>query len=484
MMEKQSIMPYKRQYGGQAKIMLKDKKKFLNMSITKNTVILILLSILLGRANILGNLVPFGVAFFVSLLSKDRKYEYLGLAVFLGILTSGADVAKAKYALALFSIWIVCNYARDKIRYKIFRIAAMGSISMFVSGFIYISTTSFYMYDLFMVAFESIVVFVFTYILYYAVPVLVQKTNRKILSNEELICIAISVAIGISGFMDMEVMELSIKNIMGILLTLIFAYNGGASIGASVGVTIGVITSMSTVGTPTMIGIYGFSGLLSGVFKDLGKIGSALGMILGNALLTFYINGSTEVIIAFKEIILAFAIFMCMPQSVFHYMEKFVNPSAGAMQFEKMHSDKIKNIIYRRLKEYADAFEELAVTYNQIAEKNKVVDQEEIADVVNRVVHKLCKDCGMCRSCWTNNFYKTYTGIVDTITYLEISGRISEDQMPEDLKRRCIKSQRLIEVINNIFEMYTVHYEWQKNYLKVDNWLQNKLKIYLALLVT
>ncbi|WP_168198206.1 stage II sporulation protein E [Crassaminicella thermophila] len=459
MVDKTDLMPYKREYGGQAKKVLKEKR-IGDIYLSKNGIVLIFISILLGKANILGGLAPFGIAFFISLLTKEKKYGYLGFFVLLGVCTGNVGVSWTKYCIALALSFIIFSYIREKIRFKTFMIAFVGSMTMFASGVIYILATNFYLYDLFMIGFESVVVFVFIYILSYAIPILVQKTNRKILSNEELICVAILVAITISGLSDMAVAGYSIKNIFGILLTLIFAYNGGASVGASVGITIGIITSMSTMGTPIVIGIYGFSGLLAGIFKDLGKIGSAIGIVLGNAILTFYINGSTEVIIQLEEIMIAFTTFLFIPKAMMEYMEKFVN--TNSFQLDKTYSERMNKIIYHRLREYAKAFSELAITYGNIAEKNKIIEQEDIANMVNEVVNKVCQNCGMCRSCWQNNFYSTYNDVVDVITYIEAYGRIKSNKIPDVLKRRCIRLDSLIERINDRFEIYKIHYEWQK----------------------
>ncbi|TCO71357.1 stage II sporulation protein E [Marinisporobacter balticus] len=460
MVDKINAITYTRAYSGQAKINGREKKKLGNLRISKNTILLIVMALLLGRASILGGLAPFGIAFYISLIMKDRKYGYLGFFVLFGNITVAENANISKYCIALALSFMIFSYIRSKIRFHIFSIATISSLTMFLSGLIYILATDFYMYDLFMEGFEALVVFVFVYILSYAIPVVIQKTNRKILSNEELICVAILAAVVVSGLSNVVVAGYKIENVFGILLTLIFAYNGGPSVGASVGITIGIITSMSSIGTPIVISIYGFSGLLAGIFKDLGKIGSAIGMILGNAILTFYINGSTEVLIQFEEIITSFVIFMVMPKGMMQHMEKFLN--FNDLQSDKTYSNRIQKIAYHRLKEYAQAFSQLAVTYGNIAEKNKMVDQNDIANMIDEVADKVCHNCGMCRSCWHNNFYGTYNDVVDVITCLENYGRMESNKIPNNLKKRCIKLDTLIRMINDRFEVYKIHYEWQK----------------------
>lgn len=459
-MEKTELMPYKRKQNGQAAAVLGSRKAGF-LPLAKQMLLLNMIGFFLGRASILDDLAPFGIAYFIALLTREKRNGIIGLSVLLGTMTVVEAGTWAKYGIALLTSWLVFRCIKDRIQWNTFKTAFGAGTAMMISGMVYRAFTEFYIYDLFMTAFESVVVFVFVYILSYAVPVALQKTNRKILSNEELICVAITGAVLISGFSEMKAGPYEVKNILGILLTLLFAYHGGASVGAGVGVTIGIITSMSSIGTPTIIGIYSFSGLLAGIFKDLGKTGSAIGMIMGNAILTFYINGSTEVILQFEEIIAAFVVFMLMPKSVMAYMEKFVNAQAGVLQLDKAYGERIRKIAFDRLREFANAFSGLAATYGQILEKNKVIDQQDIAGIIDQVVSKVCNQCGMCRSCWQNNFYNTYNDMVDIIGVLESFGKIKEDKIPVMLKKRCIRLDMLLQAVYDQFEIYKIHYKWQ-----------------------
>ena len=67
-------------------------------------------------------------------------------------------------------------------------------------------------------------------------------------------------------------------------------------------------------GSVATIATYGFCGLLSGIFARFGKVGAILGFIIGNIILAFYSNGSTEVIVSLKEIIIASIALFFMPK--------------------------------------------------------------------------------------------------------------------------------------------------------------------------
>lgn len=428
--------------------------------LNRNFLFLSLLSFLLGRASVLDGLIPFGIAFFASLLAKDKHNTLLGISVLIGIMTTTSD--KYKYVLAITITYILLRYIFKTVRLSTFKLALITSLITLASGGIYLVATDFYLYDLFMTGFESVVVFVFIYILSYALPALTLKSNRKVLSNEEIICISIVAGVAILGLSDVSIANYSLKNIMGIFLTLVFAYNGGASIGAAVGVTIGVITSMSTIGTPIVIGIYAFSGLLAGIFKDMGKLASGLGMILGNSILTFYMNGATETIIQYQEVLIAFGLFIIFPKSLSSNMAKFINAKVNEVYSDKAYSERIKSLIVRQLNEYSTAFSELAGTYSEIGEKEKIIEQKEITSIINNIANSICSNCGMKRNCWNNAFYSTYNSMMDAITILEAEGNLDKSNIPSYLDKRCLRVEELISSINRAYDIYKIDYKWNK----------------------
>jgi stage II sporulation protein E len=428
--------------------------------LNKNFILLGILAFLLGRASILEGLMPFGIGFFAIIIAKDKRSVILGGVVLLGVMTTGAE--KYRYIITMVSILICFRYIAQNIKFNIFKLALSAGLITFISGSVYTFFTEFYLYDLFMMGFEAIVVFVFTYILSYAIPALTNNSNRRVLSNEEVICIAIVSAVAILGFANVKVMDFSLKNIIGMLLTLFFAYNGGASIGAAVGVTIGVITSMTTTSTPAIIGIYAFSGLLAGIFKDIGKTSSALGMVLGNSILTFYINGSTETFIQLEEILIAFVIFMITPRTLSNYLSKIINSRVNVMEMDKVHSERIKKLTTKQLNEYSKAFFELADTYSKISEKEQIIDNKEITNLINDIANSTCLNCSMKRSCWDKCFYSTYNGIMDAITILETQGNLDENNLPTYLSKKCLKEDKLIDKINSTYEIHKIGYKWSK----------------------
>ncbi|HZJ76525.1 MAG TPA: stage II sporulation protein E, partial [Oscillospiraceae bacterium] len=466
-MDKPTILPYRRNYVELESVQkVNENKTNLLQRINIKTILLHIVAFLLGRAGILHGLTPFGIAFFTALSQKDRKFGIIGITIFLGIVTMQGLSSSIPYGFAILIIYCLFQYVLDLRNIKIFKTSLIGAAAYLFTTALFLSFGGFYLYDWIIVGFESVVIFIVVYISHYAIPVVLQNTNRKILSTEEIICIAIITALALSGINEIYILGLSLRNILGILITILFAYNGGAGVGASVGITLGLITSMSTGSTPVIIGIFGFSGLLAGVFKDIGRAGSAFGFLIGNAILTFYVNGYYEIFIQFKECIAAFVLFLVFPKTLIIQMEKFCNTRATFLNSGRTHSDRMRQLTYQKLKEYATTFGELSATFEKISEKHEFYDKEDMSKLIEKVANRACYNCSMKRSCWDQNFNVTYQGILDMFIYIEEKGILKYDNLPKTMKRRCMRPEAVVENVAHLYEFSHLNTIWKQRLME------------------
>jgi uncharacterized protein involved in cysteine biosynthesis len=117
-----------------------------------------------------------------------------------------------------------------------------------------------------------------------------------------------------------------------------------------------------------IIGSYSFCGLLAGALKSLGKPGSCLGFVVGNAVLTFYLNGSTDVILYLKEILCAVVIFLLLPGKVVNMMTGVFTGNVANPMDKRGYSTRMKEITVDRLNRFSKAFKELSKTFSEISQ--------------------------------------------------------------------------------------------------------------------
>jgi len=116
---------------------------------------------------------------------------------------------------------------------------------------------------------------------------------------------------------------------------------------------VGLVINLSGPATPLVIGSYAFCGLMAGLFRNIGKMGTAVGFILANAVLTLYINGSTEVIIHIKDIIPAALMFVIVPKKVIEDVFGAFSQETEASKDKPAYSRRIKELTVERLNNFA-----------------------------------------------------------------------------------------------------------------------------------
>lgn len=477
MAERATIIPYKRSYVHLEGVKPVEGKKISPFAnINTGVLLLHIVAFLLGRGGILDGLTPFGIGFYTALSQKDRKYGPIGITILLGIATSVGLGKSLHYGVTLGVLYILFQYVLDIRKMATFKGAFIGSTTYMIIAAISLSLRGFYLYDFIMIAFEGVVIFTLVYISSYTIPIALQNKNRKILSTEEIICVSIITALALSGMHEIYVMGLSIKNILGILLTILFAFSGGGSVGAAVGVTLGLITSMSTGSTPVVIAVFAFSGLLAGILKDLGKVGAAFGFLMGNIILTFYTNGLNEIFLQLGEVVVAFFIFLALPNSWMMLIEKFCNTRVGILNWSKSHSERTRKLTHQKLIECAKTFDELSLLFEKISQKREIFETDDMSKLIDKLVGNVCNGCGMKRSCWDHNFNATYQAMFDIVLLIEEKGGISLDQLPEQIRRRCIRQKSIMEKVVHLYELSYLNMAWKERLIESRELVGQQLK--------
>ena len=443
------------------------ERNFIVNLFNKRFITLCLIAFLLGRGGILQGLTPFGIGYFAALKKKEKKYTLVGVSTFLGIVSNQGIYNSIPYGIALMMIYFLYQYVIDLREAGTFKLAFISGFTYFTTAMIIASLKTFYLYDVMMIGFEALVIFVMVYITSYSLPLIIEHKNRGILSTEEIICAALLMALAISGINEVYIFNISLRNSLAILITLLFAYNGGSAIGASVGVTLGLITSMSIANTPpVVIGIFAFSGLLAGIFKDMGKSGSALGFFMGTGILTFYINGYYEIFIQFKEIFLAAIAFLSMPTPWIQELEKFCNSPRSLIHSNNSHSERVNKLAQKRLGEFSNVFYELATTFDKISDRYEIFERDDLTDLIQEVCNYACSNCGMRRGCWEKNLHATYRDMSDLLLLIETQGPINTNDFPKELRKRCIHPKRVLEKMTHLYELSYLDMTWKQRFVE------------------
>ncbi|SNX54286.1 stage II sporulation protein E [Thermoanaerobacterium sp. RBIITD] len=460
-MQNTDILPYSRI----AKKENNTKTQNGNIRFIINAIIFTLIGFIIGRAQILENLLPFGVAYFAVLIMFRRKYFIAGIGIYLGTLTL-TNVNSTKYLFVFILILFLETLFKVKSK-NIFKVSIITFLSLFTIGIIYSKAYGFLLFDIMTTFYESIVAMLMVFIFNQAISLL-NRTNRKVISNEEIISLCILIGLIILGLNNIMLWKFTLNSAVGILVILLSSYIGGVGTGTSVGTTIGLLGSLSLLQTPTSVGLYGFAGLLSGSMKKLNRLGIVLGFLVATAIMTFYINASTKLLINPYDLALASALFLAVPKK---YLDKLLFIVKGNKDLsERNYSVKLKEVVTDKLKEYSEVFDELGKSFKKANER--ILDHKDISYLFEEIANKTCTDCAMYKTCWDKDFYFTYKSMFEMVENLEGSGSIENNK----LYKKCIKFPELFNCTKHNLQLYKINMQWRERLKDAKNIVSNQLK--------
>jgi stage II sporulation protein E len=439
-------------------ISLKKKGYDLGLGIERMDLIILVMGFFLARANVLDRLTPFGFAFLSAYIIMKNANLAILLSVSLGSM-SVQGIRGISYVLPCFVVYGFFHFTKEE-RFDSLIKASLISTFIFISlrGIGVLTAKSFFIYDLFLLLFEGILVFTMTYIFSFSLPI--EKLKGTNFNNEKTICTFITLALMLSGVHDIMIFSVSIKNIFSTLMLLSLSYSQGAFTGGTIGIILGMVGYMSTPEMPFIIAIFGVTGLLSGIFRDLGKTGSSLGFILGNVIISFYINGLGSSFIVYKEIIIGVLLFLISSEKINKEISKTFTANISP---KKNYTEKKDDIIIKKLNRLSALFDKLGSTFRESAEERDFNLTTEVYSLVDGVVNASCMECPKYERCWEENYYNSYNSFFNLVSLIEV--RNIDEEIYMEARKFCIKPDEILDKIDRSMEM-----------LKLDNAWKTKLK--------
>lgn len=427
----------------------------------QNNYLILISAFLLGNSNIAAGTLPFGVAFFAATYGTCGIQLLTALSILIGTSVHGSPEAIYINAACMFTFSVFIVLFKQKNDKPNIKTAAVVFLAMFLPQFILAGLRGFLLYDVLRAVFSSFISLVLYFIFRYSVPIMAGTVKRALLKGEEAISVAVTAALVISGISGAQILNFSIRNTICVVLLMVFSYKCGAGVGAAAGSAIGLITSISPGATPAITGSYALCGMLSGMLGNLGRIGSALGFIMGSMILSAYLNGAVEATLYLREIIAGAIIFFVLPKG---FIEKLTNPFIRDSVFptdRKAYSRRIRDITVEKLKRFSRAFNEMAKTFGEISETKTSTGKQDINILFDRVADRICSDCSSCMHCWERNFYDTYQVMFKIVEKLETKGRVEECDIPDYFLDRCARISDFVNAVNNMYELFKVGVIWK-----------------------
>ena len=418
-----------------------------------------IIGFMICRVVLFTNLLPLGTAYFAAGLSTKANRIWMFLFAIAGVISVRPQVSSLKYIGIFGLILAILNLAESK-GYKQSKIGqaviAMGS--SFLVGILVTILNGFTGYHLIVALLESIFGITTTYIYSSGISSFKNNLRRTILSPEEVISIILLFGTAIAGVIDFSIYGIYFREVISILIILILGFVGGPTIGAAIGIIIGTILTLVGANPAVFIGIFGISGMIAGLFKDIGKGGSSIGFLLTYLLINFYFGDKPVTYGLIKPVIAAVVLFITMPNTILLYIRGFI--SFGPKIGQEIYYKRIRDITAQQLQDFSRAFLKLSKTFTNLSKKKSGLSQKDISLLFDDVASTVCSDCGLCSHCWEIDFYNTYQTAFSILSAAEKKPRIELSDIPKDFLDKCLRVEQFVDTTNRMFELYKLNLLW------------------------
>lgn len=434
------------------KFNIKDKLTFNTLIGNFKNLLVFAICILVSTCKMTSGIAPFSLAILGAI-----KYINVPLAIPIAIMAVTLKICFGSVVLLKFLVAAVLFVAiKSFIKLNDTKIANTSAI-MFASlmaEIVALSINGVLLYDVLTAVYTTIVTGVFYLIFSEGLPVIYSYAKPKIYSAESLIASGVLLAVLVCGFGDIGVLGITLRGVTSILMVMILGWKRGAAIGAATGLSVSLVLGLMGVGSVATVATYAFCGLLAGVLARFGKVGAAIGFILGNIVLAFYSNGSTEVIIGIKEIVVASVALFIIPKKVLIVIDDLFDYNTSLPG--ECQTGLIEESTIYKLGAVSDVISGIAD--NVVKGNNERVTTDEIGSFIKTLNENTCRRCENYEKCWKNNYHKMYEMTFNAIEKLQIKGEVTA----LDLTVSCCEHKELLtEGLNLSYELYKVNKDWQ-----------------------
>jgi stage II sporulation protein E len=354
----------------------------------KFDLVLMLLLFLMGRAHLPGGMVPFGLPALAAALMSARCKMIPGvsaayfLAAALGTLTLGngwqffifSISAVIFYAVMMFDTRVTESARTDNGKYKLplgIKAGAVLLAAQPVPMIIAVSAGADNVKQAILLLFQAAIGFIAFYIFRTVVQVFSDNISRKLMSNEEMACLAITFAVLVLGLPDIVLLGLSLRRVICVSIIMIFAYRGGLGTGAACGITVGALLAASDMGefSTVTVGLFGFCGFLSGLLNRFGKIGVGAGFLLGNLIFSPMVTMSADLIMSLFEIGFAITAFFILPEKATKFLKLPQLTGVHIPTVKVNYAEKLRNTAIARLSGFGEILREMSNVCVELTER-------------------------------------------------------------------------------------------------------------------
>lgn len=408
---------------------------------------------------------PIAIGYFAAAYTNKKSRLLLILAMLAGLLTIGEPTILVKYGLIILVIAFV-TYISEK-KDKMLSVLALSVLSGLITITFSISNglvSLEYQKVILLGVLEGMLVISLANMFYIAIDFIKSGNRRQLLTNQELISLAILGGCFIYGVPNLVGYSFSLIETIVYLFILVVAFKYGAGAGAVTGAACGAVLGVRAqniiaLGIQSqevgLIAILCIVGIGTGMFRELGKFVAGVVFALLNIVLCYFISSNFLDVGQVRALVSSIVVFFLLPKSLTQKVDLYT------IEPEKRKVDQnLQQVTMNKLREFSDSFVKLSKSFYSLAETRQSIERNEVDDIFTGLSTGLCKQCKNCSKCWEKNYYNTQQTASAVLEAAKEQGYVNASDFPETFQQRCIYFNQFVNETNRGMALAANNMSW------------------------
>ncbi len=438
-------------------------------NITLNDVFIMLTGILSSMAILMYSKAPFGVACGIAYI-LNGYFPFSVTLPILGYALSGYDACTVVYIASLSVMGI---FARKVKMSKL--------LLVFVYFFFSLTYTLIFgasIFNFVLLVLECVLIYVSSGFYVNFLEYFSGRTLRRTVSKGEvksLLAVLLIVLIPLSRIY--LPFDMTVAGTASAFVILFCALELDVSLCALCGCLLGTVMGLSNPQMIYCIGSYTISSVAASLGSKYRKTGAVLGFVIANALMTFFANGSKEILINIYEVICASAVIYLLPYSKLEIAgESVMMLLCGEKTKEIKRMELFKKETNGKLLKMSGAFTNLADVLGKFEKRRLKTPADDASMIIESVRDRVCLSCRNFDYCWKLEGDCTFKIMEKLILAVEKRGWVENYDLSARFKNSCYFSGKIVLETNKVYELYRVNRIWENKICESRQLISQQLK--------
>lgn len=402
-----------------------------------------LLGALFSTIRFSDRLSPFGASAVAALPGGYGFFALSGSVLGYAVIGSLADgVRYIAQMLILVAIkWAFAAFLDGEKRWALPALAASVNLAV---GSVWLFTESTVVYDILYLVAESVIC---AGAVYFTAQVFsIFKKGGAMQSAENVVAFSVCAALCLMSLSGIVVGMVSVGHIIAALLVMSMAYALGSLGGAAAGLSVGAAISLSAADGGFAVMALGLGGMLAGLFSTMSRYAVSILFLLCTLLSVAVASVSDGSLYLLYEVLSSAVVFLLIPERYIRALGVYFPPLSSKGEYYP------NKYLSARLDFVSKSLLETSRSICEMSDRLALKKGGDLDKVFGSAADKVCRRCAMKLNCWNTSYNETMDSFNHMIPALKRQGRVEPENVPDLLRRRCVKMSSLISEINSAYQ--------------------------------